>query len=310
MKKSAFLYPGQGAQAVGMGKDFFEKYAEAREVYEWGESILHEKISDTIFSGPESKLILTRNCQIALFLTSLAITAVLRKEFPTLKAHFFAGLSLGEYTALIASGKARFEELLPLVSLRGEYMEEACRKNQGKMAAILGLSSEKVEEAVRNTDLPHEIWVANYNTPLQTVISGTAKGVERASQIALEMGAKRAIPLAVDGAFHSGHMREAEEKLQGALREIKIDENESELVMNKTGGIVSNKDEIRKELSRQMSSSVRWHQGIQKMISENVELFLEIGPGKVLAGFNRQIGQVPTVSINQLSDLESVAKYL
>lgn len=307
MTKVAFLFPGQGAQAVGMGRDFHDQYSVARELFEWSGSLVKRDLRKMIFEGPESELLQTKNCQLALFVVSLAILAVLRKEFPRLEPIAAAGLSLGEYTALVASEKAAFEEVCPLVGLRGALMQEACRKREGKMAAVLGLSSEQVEALVAELGSP-ELWVANYNTPLQTVISGSERAVKAASELAEKRGAKRVIPLAVDGGFHSGLMQEAENQLRGHLQGLKIQESGVGLVMNASGDFASEPKKIAEGLSRQITSSVRWHQGMSKIQERGPAAFIEVGPGRVLSGFNRQMSlSAPTYNLSKLSDLETLS---
>jgi [acyl-carrier-protein] S-malonyltransferase len=303
-KKIAFLFPGQGAQAVGMGKDFYNSFAEAREIFQHGDELLNRSLSKVIFEGPAEILTETRNSQTGIYLTSFAILQVLKKQFPDLKPAICAGLSLGEYTALSASGRVPFETCLPLVQYRGDVMNEACETSQGGMAALFGLSAEEVEGLVRSLNLPHDLWVANFNCPGQTVISGTLKGIELGIAAAKERGAKRAIPLKVHGAFHSGLMNLAEEKLASKIGEIEILPSSVRLVMNVSGNFVDDPAQIRQNMIRQVTSSVRWEQSIQQMMPF-VDLYIEIGCGKTLAGMNRQMGiTVPTLTINALEDLE------
>lgn len=307
MKNIAFLFPGQGAQSVGMGKDFYENYVEAREVFQHGDELLARSLSKIIFEGPGDLLTETRNSQTGIYLTSIAVLRVLQKEFPELKPSVCAGLSLGEYTAFSASGRIPFEACLPLVQFRGEAMNAACKATDGTMAAIFGLSAEEIEQMVRELDLPHDLWAANFNCPGQTVISGTRKGVEAGIEEAKARGAKRVIPLNVHGAFHSGLMRIAEEKLGERIRETVILESSVGLVMNVPGGYVSDPSQMRNYLTSQVTSPVRWEQGIRAMMP-HVECFIEIGCGRTLAGMNKQIGiQAPTITINKVEDLEKLA---
>lgn len=305
-KRIAFLFPGQGSQTVGMGKDFYENFREARDVFEQGDELLQRSLSKIVFEGPADVLTETRNSQTGIYLTSLAILEVLKKQFPDLKPTICAGLSLGEYTALTASGRIPFETCLPLVQFRGDAMNAACVATQGAMAALFGLSAVEIESLVRDLNLPHDLWVANFNCPGQTVISGTVRGVEAGIAAAKERGAKRAIPLKVHGAFHSGLMRLAEEQLAVQIREIAILPSPVRLVMNVSGNFVDDPDQIRSNMIRQVTSSVRWEQGIEEMMSQ-VDLYFEIGCGKTLAGMNRQIGvMAPTLTINTVEDLERV----
>lgn len=308
MKKIAFLFPGQGAQSVGMGKDFYENYVEAREVFQQGDELLLRALSKIIFEGPGDLLTETRNSQTGIYLMSIAVLRVLQKQFPELKPSVCAGLSLGEYTAFTASGRIPFETCLPLVQFRGDAMNEACEQTDGTMAALFGLFAEEVEGMVRELDLPDDLWAANFNCPGQTVISGTQRGVEAGIEAAKARGAKRVIPLKVHGAFHSGLMRLAEQKLGEKIRETEILESPVALVMNVPGGYVSDRDQMRTYLTRQVTSPVRWEQGIRAMMP-NVECFIEIGCGRTLAGMNKQIGvPAPTISINKIEDLEKLTE--
>lgn len=311
VKKIAYLFPGQGAQVVGMGRDFFEASAEAKAVFEEAETFLHRKLTRIIFEGPEQLLTETKNSQIALFVTSMALLATLKKQFPDLFPFVTAGLSLGEYSALQASNRIAFKDACPLVQFRGECMNEACEMNQGAMAAILGLSSEKVEEVVKACQMPDDLWIANYNTPLQTVVSGTEKGIMAAEKAALESGARRFIRLNVHGAFHSGLMRRAQKQLEQPLLDVPLQTSSIGFVMNVIGDFVKDENQVRDLLIRQVTSSVRWSQGILAMEKAGVDLYLEIGAGKVLSGFNRQIGvNAPTLNISTLRDLDQLATTL
>ncbi len=310
-QKIALLFPGQGAQAVGMGRDFYEKYTCAREVFQYGDEILKRSLSKMIFEGPEERLVETGHCQPAIYLTSYAILKAIEHEFPGLRPAVCSGLSLGEYTALTASSKIPFETALALVQFRGEAMQEACHKTQGTMAALFGLSAEEVEKMVQELSLPSDLWVANFNCPGQTVISGTLLGVQRGIEEAKARGAKRAIPLKVHGAFHSGLMALAEKKLEKEMTSLTIQESPIQVVMNVPGDFVKDFEMMRKNLIKQVTSSVRWQQGIQAMAREGVDLFIEIGPGKTLAGMNRQMGMVaPTLTINKREDLELLNELL
>lgn len=306
-KKIALIYPGQGAQYPGMGKDFADEFAIARETYEEADDILGRNLSKIIFEGPEKELTETKNSQTGIFVTSVALYRVLAKLYPSLKPAFCAGLSLGEYTAVSTSGRLSFPEALPLVQHRGQFMNDACEATVGTMAVILGLDADAVEEMVKDVNLPNDLWAANFNCPGQIVISGTLKGIEAGTAAAKERGAKRVLPLQVHGAFHSGLMRSAEERLAEYVQAAPLKDSPIELVMNVTGKGASSLTEIRENLIRQVTSPVRWEQSIQYMQEQGVDLFLEIGCGKTLAGFNRRIGvNVPTFSIEKVQDLETL----
>lgn len=302
MKKMAFLFPGQGAQYPGMGKDFSLAFAVARETFEEADEILNEKLSKIIFEGPEDVLTQTRNSQVAIFVVSMAILRVLRQQMPEFVPFVCSGLSLGEYTALCASGRLGFAETLKLVQERGRLMNEACERTSGTMAAVLGLDSASIEAAVKGLN---GVWVANYNAPGQTVISGTREGIEAAVITLKEKGAKRVIPLTVHGAFHSGLMLSAQEGLASWIERTNIQESETVFVMNVPGAPVEVISEIKKNLTLQVTQSIRWEQGIQAIQKMGVDLYLEIGCGKTLTGLNKKMG-IEGLSIDKIADLDAL----
>lgn len=309
-KRIAFLFPGQGSQSIGMGKDFYTHFRVAKDIFELGDELLNRSVSRIIFDGPSEILTATRNSQTGIYLNSMAILHVIQEQFPKLHPVMCAGLSLGEYTALSASGKINFETCLPLVQFRGEVMNAACEATQGGMAALFGLSAAEVEGMVSDLNLPNDLWAANFNCPGQTVISGTLRGIEAGILEAKKRGAKRAIPLKVHGAFHSGLMQLAKERLSEKIAEIDILHSSTQIVMNVPGDFVDSKEHIRKNLIQQVTSPVRWEQGIRVMIPL-VDLFIEIGCGKTLAGMNKQIGTpVPTLSISTVKDLELLNQFM
>lgn len=295
--KRAFLFPGQGAQFVGMGQDFYEAYPQARAIFDQADEILGRPLSKLMFEGPEDELTKTVNSQPAIFVMSLAVLACV-----DLEPDVVAGLSLGEYTALVASGRLTFEEGLKLVQFRADAMQEACEKTQGTMAAIVGLSAEQVDHVVGELAHP-ELWVANYNCPGQTVISGSREGVEKGMEALKQAGAKRCLPLQVSGAFHSGLMQMAQDKLATKIDQTEIRDSIVDLVMNVPGDYVRNQEEIRENMIRQVTSSVRWEMGVRKM--DDIDLFIEIGCGKTLSGMNRKIGAARTINIGKIEDLEA-----
>lgn len=299
--KRAFIFPGQGAQYVGMGKDFFDSFLIARETFQEADDFLGMHLSKIIFEGPEDLLTQTKNSQVAIFVTSMAILRTIQQQLPDLKSSVCAGLSLGEYTALCASGRLNFAATLRLVRERARLMSEACEKVPGTMAVVLGLNAKETEAAVQGIA---GVWVANYNAPGQTVISGTKEGVEKASLILKGKGAKRVLPLAVHGAFHSDLMQTAQKGLAPFIEQVMIEKSEIDFVMNVPGDFVKTHEAIRRHLIAQITQSVRWEQGIEAMKAADVEFFLEIGCGKTLSGLNRKMGITSMSAIDKVTDLE------
>ncbi|CCB85938.1 MULTISPECIES: ACP S-malonyltransferase [Parachlamydia] len=308
-KKIAFIFPGQGSQYPGMGKEFVETFPLAKQIFEEADDRLKRKLSALILQGPEAELTETKNSQVAIYVTSYAILRCVQHEFPHLYPTYCAGLSLGEYTAATAAGKISFADGLTLVQSRGQFMNDACEKTAGTMAVVLGLDADTVEDLVNALNLPHDLWVANYNCPGQVVISGTLKGIEEGSAAAKAKGAKRILPLQVHGAFHSGLMREAEERLAEHVQQASFTDSPVPLVMNVTGTSANDLEEIRSNLIKQVTHSVRWQQGIEHICKQGIDQFIEFGCGKTLAGFNKRIGVLaPTLSIETLADLKHLAE--
>lgn len=297
--KIAFLFPGQGAQYVGMGKDFYDSFQIARDTFLEADEILGRHLSKIIFEGPNELLTETLNAQLAIFVTSVAILRVIQQERPDLKPSICSGLSLGEYTALYASGRLDFKETLLLVRERARLMNEACENTKGTMAAVLGLSASETKDAVKDL---RAVWLANFNAPGQTVISGTIEGVENASKVLKEKGARRVIPLSVHGAFHSALMQSAQDGLAPFVEGAPLQTSQIELVMNVPGSKVSDLGEIRKNLIAQVTRSVCWEQGIQSM--KDVDLFLEIGCSKTLSGLCKKMGISNIRAVDKITDLE------
>lgn len=301
--KKAFLFPGQGAQGVGMGKDFFSTFQIAKETFQEADDLLKMNLSQITFEGPIEVLTETKNSQLAIFVTSVALLRSLQSQFPDLTADVTAGLSLGEYTALFASGRLGFKETLFLVQKRANLMNEACEKNGGAMAAVLGLDAGQIVDALKGLK---GVWVANFNAPGQTVISGTQEGVEKATLYLKENGAKRVIPLTVHGAFHSPLMQDAQDGLKPFVEEAPLKDSGIDLVMNVPGNYVKDIAQVRDNLISQVTGSVRWEQGVFAMKEAGVELFLEIGCGKTLTGLNKKIGVPVATSVEKVEDLEKI----
>lgn len=304
----AFIFPGQGeSHSVGMAKDFYDQYPIVRETFEEASEITGVDLQSLIFEGPLEKLSTTENCQIAIYVVSIAILRVIQKEFPDLKPSFVGGLSLGEYTAATAAGVLTFKQGIQLVHARGQLMQKACNENPSTMAVVLGLSEDQMIEVLKEIGLPDDLWLANLNCPGQIVVSGTQKGIDELLVQAKAKGAKRVLPLNVAGAFHSPLMKSAANALEEKLAQMELSEPKLPLAMNSTGQVETELSTIREKLITQITNSVRWHSCIEQLQEKGAKTFFEIGPGKVLAGLNKRIKvQGQTFSINSVADLESI----
>jgi [acyl-carrier-protein] S-malonyltransferase len=307
-EKIAYIFPGQGAQYPGMAKDFVDNFSAARLTFEEADDLLRFRLSEIVLNGPEQTLKETKNSQLGIYVTSMAIFRVVQ-ELHGFQPYVCAGLSLGEYTALTAGGWLSFMKTLPLVQHRGQFMNDACESTEGTMVVVMGLENAIVEKIVDEVNLPHDLWIANYNCPGQIVLSGTLFGINAATEVAKKYQAKRVLPLQVYGAFHSGLMKSAQDKLTPYIQETHFDQGTSTLVMNVPGDFVSDLSQLKTNLIQQVTHSVRWEQGVQAMMRENIDLFIEFGPGTTLSGMNKRIGvTAPTLSIEKIADLDRLTQ--
>lgn len=308
--KIGFLFPGQGAQSVGMGKDIYEKYSASEDVYDKVQELTGIDIAKISFEGPEEVLNETKYTQIAILTMSLAILAVLRNN--DIKAEVSAGLSLGEYSALIYSGLFSFEEGVKLVQKRGEYMQELLPEGDWQMAAILGLTDEEVETVCQKVKSGFVV-PANYNCNGQIAISGEKEAVLEAENIAKEMGAKKVRVLKTAGPFHTGKLIKASEALRKELDNIKINKFNSKVIKNLDGTIYSEKDNVRDILAKHIINPVRFSKTLENMLEEGVDTFIEIGPGKTLSGFVKRTNtdkEINILNINNVETLEQTINFL
>ncbi len=304
MGKIAFLFAGQGAQYVGMGKDLCDNFEVSKKVFEEADEALGFEVSKLCFEGPKEELDKTENTQPAIVTTSIAALKALEEK--GIKGEIAAGLSLGEYSALVYSKAFQFKDAVKLVKKRGKYMQEAVPQGVGAMAAILGLEAEKVKEACIKASSFGIVEPANYNCPGQIAIAGEAIAVEKAAQLAKEAGAKRAVMLQVSGPFHTSMLNPAAEKLALELENVNIENLNVPVITNVTGNYVESKDCVKELLKKQVKSSVLWEDTIRRMLADGVDTFIEIGPGKTLSGFVKKIDR--SVKVFNVEDSESLNK--
>ncbi len=309
MNKTAFVFPGQGSQYVGMGKDWTERYGKSKAIFETADKKLGISLSGICFNGPEEQLVLTINTQPAILTTSIAVLEVLKQE--GIRCDYVAGHSLGEYSALVAAGAISFEDAVWLVRKRGTFMQEAVPPGQGTMAALMGIEEDTVFELCAKASEAGVVEPANYNSPGQIVIAGSTAAVVRAVELAKDFGAKRAIMLSVSGPFHSSLLKPASNKLAAALAQVNIKRAAIPVMANVTADIEIEPDQIRQNLISQVNHAVLWQQSVTKLINLGVTTFVEIGPGKVLSGLIKKIDKnVATLNICDVASLQEALSIL
>jgi [acyl-carrier-protein] S-malonyltransferase len=307
--KTAFVFPGQGAQYAGMGRELAEKFSIAREAFEEADAALDSPISRLCFEGPEETLKLTENTQPAILTMSIAAYRVLEQK--GLRPDFVAGHSLGEYSALVAAGALKLGEAAALVRKRGRYMQEAVPVGEGAMAALLGLDVPAVAAVCEKAAQGQVVSPANLNSPGQVVIAGNREAIERAVTLAKEAGAKRAILLQVSAPFHCALLKPAEERLALDLDQCSFSDLHLPLVTNVDAQPITTRAEARSALKRQVSRPVRWEETIRRLLDEGVRTFVEVGPGKVLLGLIRSIDKsVTMLNVEDEKSVENAASAL
>ena len=307
MSKTALLFAGQGAQAVGMGKDLAEQFPDAKAWFDRANAALGCDLAAICFNGPETELTKTENAQPGIFLVSWVCFELLKEQVPNLKYDATAGLSLGEFTALTAAGAMSFEDGLRVVRQRGRFMQEACDVTRGGMAAVIGLD----EAPTREVCAASGVTLANLNCPGQLVISGEADKIAKAVELAKAKGAKRAIALPVAGAYHSPLMASAQPKLEAELARVTLRPPTLPVIANVTAQPHDGPDNIRARLVEQVTSPVRWEDSMRYLIGQGFSRFIELGPGRALSGFMKRIDKTAQIlNVEDVATLDSTAKAL
>jgi len=300
----ALVFPGQGTQFTGMGRDVYDAFPAARAVFDLADDVLGFPMSRLCFEGPDDELRDTVNAQPAVVTLSLALLTVVQLSRRPIVAKLTAGHSLGEYSAFFAAGAVTAADVILLARRRGEFMQSAQAKNPGAMSAVIGLDAMSLGDICRETG----VFIANYNSPDQTIISGNIFGVEAAGRLAVERGARKVIPLQVSGAFHTSLMSSAAQELAAAIDQAVLTTPRCPIIANTTATPLDSAAALKKELSEQLTHPVRWQESIETMVALGVNTIVELGPGKVLAGLIKRIN--PTVRAISLSDAATISKYI
>ncbi len=306
--KTAFIFSGQGAQASGMGKELYENFDCVKKVFDKADEALGLKISDICFNQDE-RLNETEYTQPAILTMSVAVLELMKEK--GLKADYAAGLSLGEYSALVASGVLDFEQAVKLVRKRGRFMTEAVPVGEGGMCAVLNLDADKIQQACEKVSDIGRCMIANYNCPGQIAIAGDKAAVEKAAEVVLEMGAKRAVILNVSGPFHTSLLKPASDKLKEELKNVDFNEMSVPVLTNLTGDLVEKASDIPEILTKQVMNPVKWDQSVRKMIELGVDTFVEMGPGKTLSSFVKKIAKdmgAENIAVYNVEDMKTLEK--
>ena len=301
----SIVFPGQGSQKIGMVKEFYDKYDLAKQIFKDADAILDIPITKIIFEGPENKLNLTENTQPAIFLASYCIFEIIKKEFgyDFKKFKYFAGHSLGEYSALACAGSISFEDTLKILQKRGKFMQEAVPCGDGAMLAVLGVSSKELDKILHENNKKYECFIANDNSNFQVVISGLKKDINLLSE---DLNSKKIknLKLNVSAPFHCKYMKTASEKMSSYINELKMNELDKPIISNVTANETSSLKEIKSLLISQIEKKVRWLESVEYMINNGVKNFVEIGPGKVLSGLIKRINK--NVNVNSINSEEDI----
>lgn len=308
--KIAFIFSGQGSQYIGMGKELYDNIPSCKKIYDKANEVLGFDLKELIFNGDKEELNITENTQPAILTTSIAILQAIKDK--GINPDIVAGLSLGEYSALVASEALDFETAVSLVKKRGRFMQEAVPQGIGSMVAVIGLNEDKIKKVLKVASERGIVEIANYNTNNQIVIGGESEAVEFASELLKESGARRVIPLKVSGPFHTSLLNQASIKLKNEFENIHFNTPKIKTITNVTADFIENGDEIKNLLINQVKSSVRWSETIERMLDEGIDTFIEIGPLKTLSSFVREISKEKKVAVKifNVEDLKSLNKTL